>query len=189
MEANPYEQFTTESPSNDDIANLGDLANDLYLADLKLLEAQEKVREAQSTVNSIAEQQIPELMDRLGLSSFETKSGVKLSVKDVIRTSIPKARRQEAYTWLDEHGQGDLIKHNVTVSFGRAEGKEASKLIKELDSQGLLVKDDQKVEPSTLKKFVGDRLKEGAQIPMDLFGASQFRKAKIESRPETVFGD
>jgi hypothetical protein len=189
MSENPYKQFTSESPDSTQLAQLGDLANDLFLAELKLLEAQEKSREAQELVRNIAEQQIPELMDDLGLASFETKSGVKLTVADVIRASIPKVRREEAYKWMDDEGYGDLVKHNVTISFGRDEGDQAEELIEDLDAKGLRVKDEKKVESSTLRKFVGDRLEEGADIPMDLFGAAQFRKAKIVSRPETIFGD
>lgn len=189
MSENPYEQFTSESPDSTQLAQLGDLANDLFLAELKLLEAQEKSREAQEVVRNIAEQQIPELMDLLGLASFETKSGVKLTVADVIRASIPKVRREEAYKWMDEAGFGGLVKHNVTVMFGRDEGPEAVSLIASLEKSGLRVKDEKKVESSTLRKFVGDLLSDGKKIPMDLFGAAQFRKAKIVSRPATVFGD
>jgi hypothetical protein len=189
MASNPYEKFATDTPDTDGLTQLGALANDLFLAELKLQEAQEGVREAQRMVNSIAEQQIPELMDRIGLSSFETKTGVKLTVSDVVRASIPKVRRQEAYEWMEAEGFGELVKHNVSVSFGRAEGKQAEELIERLIGEGLLVNDEQKVESSTLRKFVGDRLEEGANIPMDLFGAAQFRKAKIVSRPETIFGD
>lgn len=189
MSENPYKQFTSESPDSSQLVQLGDLANDLFLAELKLLEAQEKAREAQEAVRSIAEQQIPELMDEIGLASFETKSGIKLTVADVIRASIPKVRRDEAYEWMDAEGYGDLIKHNVTINFGRDEGERAEKLIAQLNCEGHRVKDERKVESSTLRKFVGDRLEEGADIPMDLFGAAQFRKAKIVSRPATIFGD
>ncbi len=189
MIENPYEQFTSEAPDSDGVAQLGVLANDLFLAELKLLETQEKVREAQEAVKQIAEQQIPELMDELGMASFETKSGIKLLVKDVIRASIPKVRREEAYLWMNDRGHGDLIKHNVTIAFGRAEGEQAAITIAALEAEGLRVKDEKKVESSTLRKFVGDLLEDGKEVPMDLFGASQFRKASITSKPETIFGD
>lgn len=189
MSENPYKQFTSESPDSTQLAQLGDLANDLFLAELKLLEAQEKSREAQEVVRNIAEQQIPELMDTLGIASFETKSGVKLTVADVIRASIPKVRREEAYKWMDEAGFGGLVKHKVIINFGRDEGEAAADLIQDLKTDGHMVSDEKKVESSTLRKFVGDLLNDGKKIPMDLFGAAQFRKAKIVSRPATIFGD
>ncbi len=189
MSENPYKQFTSESPDSTQLVQLGDLANDLFLAELKLLEAQEKAREAQELVRSIAENQIPELMDDIGLASFETKSGIKLTVSDVVRASIPKVRREEAYEWMDDKGYGELIKHKVTIAFGRDEGDQAEELIETLEAVGHRVTDEKKVESSTLRKFVGDLLEEGADIPMDLFGAAQFRKAKIVSRPATIFGD
>ncbi len=191
MSDNPYAEFTDDAPDSSQLVQLGDLANDLFLAELRLQEAQEKAREAQALVNSIAEQQIPDLMDALGLASFETKSGVKLTVSDVIRASIPKVRREEAYKWMDDAGYGELIKHKVTISFGRDEGEEAECLLESLRSQNpdFPVTDEKKVESSTLRKFVGDRLSDGKKIPMDLFGVAQFRKAKIVSRPASIFGD
>ncbi len=98
--------------------------------------------------------------------------------------------REEAMELLREHTRnGNLIKHNVTISFDRGEDSQAQATIKALEAEGLRVKNERKVESSTLRKFVGDRLEEGADIPMDLFGAAQFRKASIVSRPATIFGD
>ena len=107
----------------------------------------------------------------------------------MLRASIPVARRPEAHEWLTDQGHGDLIKRNVTVGFGREESEAAQALFDQLVGDGLKVKDEQKVEPSTLKKFVKDQLEEGNAIPLDLFGAVQFRQAKITAKPKSEFGD
>ncbi len=192
MKAKPnsdYSKFTADAPTTNDLASLSSLANDLYIAELELLKQEEAVRAAQQAVRDIAEHKIPELMDEIGVSEFTTKSGIKLGVKDVVRASIPVARREEAYAWLDERGYGDLIKHNIVVGFGRGEEGQAKTLLHNLEVAGMRTKDERKVESATLRKLVTDLLKDGADIPMDMFGANQFRRAKITARPDSHFGE
>jgi len=178
-----------EAPSTDRLAELSSLANDLYLAELDVVERKRELEEAQAKADDISQQQIPQLMESIGIEEFTTTSGVKLSIKDIIRAAPPAARRAEAYAWLKEHGYGDLIKHNIIVGFGRDEEQDANDLAADLERKGLRTKDELKVESQTMKKFVKDRLAAGQAIPMDLFGVRQFKQAKITAKPESAFGD
>lgn len=189
MEAPDYSDFTKEAPSTDALSQLGVLANDLYLAELEQAQAEETLRAAQRKVRAISEVSIPELMDEVGVSEFTTKSGIKLSVKDNLRVSPPAARRQEAYDWLVEHGLGDLVKRNVIVGFGRDEGDQALELLEDLEGKGLRTKEERKVESATLKKHIRELLEQGADVPLDLFGTTQFRQTKITQKPDSAFGD
>lgn len=189
MNVPDYSADLADAPSSNSLAELSSLANNLYLAELAVIEADIKLKEARAKADDIAEQQIPQLMEQIGIEEFTTTSGVRLSVKDIVRTGIPVARRPEAYKWLEDNGFGDMVKRNIVVGFGRGEGDAAASLIQELDGKGLRTKDEMKVEPQTLKKFVKDRLEAGQAVPMELFGVRQFKQAKITAKPETAFGD
>ena len=184
-----YTDFQAEAPSTDALANLAQLAQDLYLAELAQSEAEEVLKTAQRKVRDISEHQIPELMDEVGVSEFTTKSGIKLAVKDGLRVSPPAARRTECWDWLSDKGFGDLVKHSVVVGFSRDEGDEHDDLVAHLKGTSQLFKDERKVEPATLKKFVKERLAEGDELPLDLFGTTQFRQTKITQKPTSAFGD
>ncbi len=184
-----YSKFQTEAPTNNDLTTLSNLASVLYLAETELAQAEEAVREAQRKVRDIAEHRIPELMDEIGVSEFTTKSGIKLKVSDQMRVSVPAARRDECWDWMTQHGYGDLVKHKVIASFGRDEEEAASGLMELLEANGCNAKDERKVEPSTLKKFIQEQLEAGREVPLDLFGAVRFRRTKITSKPESVFGE
>lgn len=190
MEANhDYADFSAEAPSTDSLTKLGQLATELYQAEVEVALAQEALKEAQQRERDIGEYRIPELMDEIGIQEFKTKSGIKLAVSDNLRVSPPAARRQEAYDWLIARGFGDLVKRNVIVNFGRDESMQASELMEELDDKGLHVKEERKVESQTLKKQIRELLEAGEDVPLDLFGTTQFRKTKITAKPESVFGD
>lgn len=184
-----YSEFQQSAPSAGDMASLSSLAHDLYLAETELAEAEKKVAAAKKRVMRIADEQIPELMAQIGIAEFTTSAGIKLSIKDVVRASIPVARRPEAHNWLKERGHGDMVKRTVLVAFARGEEERAAKLQEELTKKGHTVKDEEKVESATLRKFVREQLEAGEMIPLDLFGAAKFQQAKITSRPESAFGD
>lgn len=186
---NDYSKFIESAPSSDGLAQLSELTTDLYLAEIAAAEAAEAAKEAQAKVRDIAEHRIPELMIQLGMSEFTTTNGIKLKINDVYRASIPKARRDEAHAWLDEHDEGGMIKNNVIVGFGRDQGEAAGSLLTDLTNQGFNVKNEEKVESSTLRAWVKRQLEAGADIPMDLFGAAQIKQAKITARPESMFGE
>jgi len=184
-----YSKFVEDAPKTDDLKELSELATELYLAELELAQKQEEAKAAQKKVQDIAEYQIPDKMMEIGILEFTTTSGIKLKIKDVVRTSIPLALREEAYKWLQDRGHGDLIKHNIVVGFGRDEEDAAKEFLTELDAKGMRTKDERKVESATLRKFVTDMLAEGSEVPKDLFGVYQFRQAKITGKPESQFGE
>jgi hypothetical protein len=45
-------------------------------------------------------------------------------------------RREDAYNWLRENGLGDIIKNNVSVTFGRGEDDKAQQLLDLAASNG-----------------------------------------------------
>jgi len=177
------------APANEGLAQLAQLATDLYLAEVRATETAEVAKEAAANVRRIAEGLIPELMQELGLEEFKTTSGIKLSIAPSYRASILKARREEAFAWLDENDEGGMIKHQIVTGFGRDQEDAANELREKLEAEGFTVKDEQKIESSTLRAWVKRMLEEGKTIPMDLFGASKVDIAKITARPEEMFGE
>lgn len=174
-----YEQFRESTASNSDLSRLSQLADQLNAAELSVAKLDEQLNAARARVQDLAERQIPELMDQLGMESFKTRNGFKIDVKRTVRASVPEARREEAWKWLDKNGHSGIIKRTVLVAFTREQEKEAKALQRELGKEFENVKTDLKVEPSTLRAFIAEQLAAGASIPMDLFGAWVQRIAKI----------
>lgn len=174
-----YEQFAGPSASASELAMLSGLASDLNAAELEQAKLELQLEAAKKKVTDLSERQIPELMDSLGLKTFTTTSGFKIDVKRTIRASIPAARKDEAMKWLDDNGHSGLIKRSVLVAFDRSQEKEAHKLEAQLSKKFENVKTDLKVEPSTLRSFLGEQLEAGVAVPLDLFGAWEQRTAKI----------
>jgi len=175
---NGYEEFM-EQPSGNDLAGLSRLTDALGAAEQEVAKLEAQLESARAKVTDLAERQIPELMDNLGMRSFVTANGFKVEVRKTIRASIPAARREEAMNWLDQHGHSGLIKRNISVAFNREQESEAAELQGALAEQFENVRTERKVEPSTLRAFIGEQLEAGAEVPLDLFGAWEQRVARV----------
>ena len=88
---------------------------------------EEKLKLKKTEADDIGSRVIPELLAEQGLSELKLSDGSKVSVKKEFRATIPKdeARRESCLQWLRDQGLGDIIKNNVTVSFGRGEDNKA----------------------------------------------------------------
>jgi hypothetical protein len=86
----------------------------------------------------------------------------------------------EAFNWLRNHEFDDLIKNTVSVNFGRNEDENARTFLNLVEKQGYSAAQKTDVHPSTLKAFVKERIEQGDEIPMELFGVFVGQRATIK---------
>ena len=79
-------------------------------------------------------------------------------------------------------GLDDIIKNDITVSFGKGEDNVAGDVVGLLQERGFDPKTKTHVHPSTLKAFVKERVIEGKPIDLDLFGAFISNTAQIRRK-------
>ena len=141
---------------------------------LRDLEDQVKVDEdllknKKRDIEKISGEIIPTLLSEMGLSSLKLAAGSAVEVKPYYAANISIKNREAAYNWLRENGLGDIIKYDVTVSFGRNEDNKAADYANLAQSQGYQPTQNLKVEPMTLKALVRERIEKGKDMPMDIF--------------------
>lgn len=182
-EAAPDYGSFVEAPKSEDLQQLSVLIGKLHDAEMQVVLAEEELKKRQSTVRTLAEIEIPELMTRMGVKKFSTTNSLEVEVKDDVRASIKEADRPMAFAWLDEHGHAGLIKSEVVVAFARAEADKALVLQTELSGKYPgNVRQDQWIEAPTLKKFVREQLEKSVKLPEELFGVKKFKIAKVKDR-------
>ena len=175
-----YSEFQ-EEPGEGQLALLRTLADAQADAERYVAQLEVKLAKAKDELRDIQEQELPNLMDKLGMKEFQTLSGLKISVTEIIRASISQARADEAHAWLDENGHASLVKRIFAVSFGRDEEKWAREFAADLRrrKRELTVAEVKKVESATLRAFVKQRLEAGEDLPLELFGVFRQRVSKI----------
>ena len=179
---NSYADYV-DKPTQDNpaLAQLNELANQQRAAELKVEEAQKALKAAQEELRVVKEGTLPTLMDELGLETFKTTDGLEIDVSEKIRAGISKERAPGAFAWLRANGHSKLIKHEVTVQFGKGGDDDAEELAKELATDYSEVDNKQSVHPSTLQAFIKQKLRAGEEIPLELFGVHRQRFAQVKS--------
>ena len=85
------------------------------------------MKESEAHLRILSTKTIPDLMDTLGMGKFTTTGGHEVSIREFVRGSIPKARTDEAITWLNENGHERLVKQQCVIDFGREDEAWAQK--------------------------------------------------------------
>ncbi len=171
-----YAQFQT---AEGELSQLAKLAEQQAAVQAKIADLETQLDKAREEFRDVAEHQIPELMDQLGIREFKTATGLRVKVVETIRASIPKDKTSLALAWLRQHGHASLIKRMVAVTFGVGEDDKADELHQRLAGE-FSVEDTAGVHHATLAAFVREKLREGEEIPLDLFGVHRQRVSKIE---------
>ena len=123
---------------------------------------------------------IPTMMSEMGLSELKLQDGSHLKVSTSYRATITEANKETAFNWLRQNGLGDIIKNEISVSFGRNEDNKAADYAELAKGQGFQPTQKMKVEPMTLKALVRERIEAGKEMPTEIFGVFSENKTTIK---------
>ena len=165
-----------------DIKSLSDQVLKLRDLEAEVKAQEEKIKQTQKEIARISEDVIPTMLSEMGLSQLKLADGSSVDVKPFYTASISVANREKAYKWLRDNGLGDIIKNDVTVSFGRNEDNKAVDYANLAKSQGFEPTQKLKVEPMTLKALVRERIEAGKNLPMDIFNVYVGNRTKLTKK-------
>jgi hypothetical protein len=160
---------------------LSDLVRKLRSVEDQIADAEEHLKVLKQEKHKLSVENIPALMDEMGVDRLDV-DGLTVSRKMMVHASIPVDRKDEAFAWLRDHNLDDIIKNDVTVSFGKGEDNVAGDVVGLLQERGFDPSTKTYVHPSTLKAFVKERVTDGKPIDLDLFGAFIANAAEIKRK-------
>jgi|TARA_A100001037_G_scaffold284817_1_gene291561 hypothetical protein len=170
-----------------DNVEITDIAQQCVLLKKKedeVAELEEKLKAKKEERDDISSRVIPELLQEQGLSEIKLADGSKVSVKKEFRATLPKddLAREAAYQWLRDQNLGDIIKNNVTVSFGKGEDNKANQLVDLAVANGFTPQQKSDVAWNTLTALYEERVKAGLDMPSDVFHLWIKDKTKISRK-------
>jgi len=166
-----------------------DAAKSLSGKVIQLKNLEDEISNAEKSVSKLKEQaktlsqvEIPAMMEEMHITKLKLKDGESVEIKKVYSGSILPENQEEAFTWLRDHDLGDIIKRDVTVTFGQGEDNKASEYANLAQGQGYEPVQKIGVHPMTLKAVVRERLESGHEMPSDLFKTYAGNRTKITRR-------
>ena len=142
--------------------------------------AEENIKDLKKKRDHISGEVIPTMMSEMGLSELKLQDGSHLKVATSYRATITEANKEAAFNWLRNNGLGDIIKNEISVSFGRNEDNKAASYAELAKGQGVQPTQKMKVEPMTLKALVRERIEAGKEMPTEIFGVFSENKTTIK---------
>ena len=162
-------------------SQLSQLVRNLRNVEQQIEDAENHLKALKAEKHRLSVENIPQLMDEMGVERLDV-DGVTVERKMIVSASIPAARKDEAFSWLRDNGLDDIIKNDVTCSFGKGEDNIAGDVVGLLRERGFDPKTKTHVHPSTLKAFVKERVTDGKPIDLDMFGAFISNAAQIRRK-------
>ena len=156
---------------------------------LKLKDLEDEIANAEESINKLKEQarilsqiEIPAMMQDMHITKLKLKDGESVEVKPFYSASITPENQEKAFEWLRNNGLGDIIKNDITVTFGRGEDNKAAEYAVLARGQGFEPVQKVGVHAQTLKAVVRERLESGQEMPSDIFKTFAGNQTKITRR-------
>ena len=178
-----YEEDRTQSITQADTAkSLSDKVIELKNLEDEIENAENSISKLKERAKTLSQFEIPVMMEEMHITKLKLKDGESVEIKKIYGASIPPQHQEAAFTWLRNNGLGDIIKNDITVTFGRGEDNKASEYATLAQGQGFEPVQKIGVHPQTLKAVVRERLESGQEMPSDIIKTYAGNSTKITRR-------
>ena len=155
----------------------------------KLQGIQKQIKDLEDRVKDLKEDEkyfscvvIPKLMEDMNLASLKLKDGSELTVKKIFSATLKADKKAEGIHWLRDNGLGDIVKNNITVTFGQGEDNKAVEYAGLARERGYEPTQDEKVHHASLTVVMKDFKEKGNEIPTDLFSTFDGNQTKLKNK-------
>ena len=162
------------------IQSLADQVERLEDLEARLKLQEDEIKGTKAQIQKVSGDIIPTMMSEMGLAELKLHDGSHLKVSTSYRATITEANKVAAFNWLRKNGLGDIIKNEISVSFGRNEDNKAADYAALAQEHGYQPTQKLKVEPMTLKALVRERIEAGKEMPTEIFGIFSENKTTIK---------
>jgi hypothetical protein len=159
--------------SEESTTRLSRLIRQSQAVDDEINKTESFLKDLKAKKRTIDEEDIPSLMEELGVQSL-TVDGNKISVEKFVSARIPDDRKEEAFNFLRSIGEADIIKNDV------GQDNMAGAILDDLRGQGLEPNQKTHIHPMTLRSWVKNRIESQQDIDYDTFGVYVGNRAVIK---------
>ena len=166
----------------DQTKNLSDKVIELRNLEDQVAASEDHTRGLKEKARELSQVIIPKMMQEMNITKLKLKDGAQIEVTNFYSAKITPEKQEEAFNWLRSNGLGDIIKNDITVTFGRGEDNKAMAYATLAKGQGYEPVQKVGVHPQTLKAVVRERVESGQNMPTDLFNTFVGNQTKINRR-------
>jgi len=155
----------------------------------KLQGIQKQIKDLEDRVKDLKEDEkyfscnvIPKLMEDMNLASLKLKDGSELTVKKIFSATLKADKKAEGIHWLRDNGLGDIVKNNITVTFGQGEDNKAVEYASLARERGYEPTQQEKVHHARLSAVMREWKEKGNEVPADLFNTLEGNRTSVTNK-------
>ena len=174
-----------DAPDQTDVVDPQKLSEEIE----KLKSIQKQIQELKDRMSDLKKDEdhfiynvIPKLMNDMNLSTLKLKDGSELSVGKKFYANARADKKADAYQWLRNNGLGDIIKNNISVTFGQGEENKAMAYANLAREHGYEPSQKEDAHHASVSAVMKEWKDKGNEIPSDLFSVLDVDQAKIKSK-------
>ena len=173
--------------------------NSLSQKVMELKDIEDEISNAENSIKKLKEKakilshiEIPQMMETMNIKKLKLKDGESVEISKFYGASLAQGRNESdsdyavrkaaAFKWLRNNGRGDVIKNDISVTFGSGEDNKASQYMTLARGQGFEPIQKENVHAQTLKAIVGECVESGIDMPSDVFKTFVGNQTKIKRR-------
>ena len=172
--------------ASNSLGALTELGQRMYDLEKEIEQIEITLKKKKQEYKIISEEELPDLMSELNSQAFALGNGQGVYLHEFMSHSLPTktaivrqkdeglknelmVRRQKCFQWLRENQAESLIKNTVKINFDRKEDEQCRQFTKEISDRGINYSLEETVNSKTLSNHFDGMLKEGKELPTDLF--------------------
>ena len=175
------EGVDTSNVPTGDLSEITELGKALKKLDDDIIDAEIAISKLKEQRRTIAEEHIPELMNKHGLKLIQLDDDTKIKVSDFVDARIKDPAT--AFDWLRETNNDSIIKNTITIALDRGDDGVAEEITNKLKREyGIDADRKIAIHHATLKSFCRDALEDpelAESLPREAFGIYEGKRAKI----------
>jgi hypothetical protein len=179
-------------PTDAALRKISVLADRYLMLECDIADLADALAKKQAALKAVREVDLPTAMAEAGTRRFDLTDGSVVKLEEGVGAHITEANKPKAHAWLEDHGHGAIVKHQITILFGKGEEDWAKKFIRDCKQRKKQLNLERKdsVHSQTLGKFIRDQAEQAKQdqvslsirVPYDLFGVHEYRYATVERK-------
>ena len=165
---------------NSALADITALARKARKLEHEIQQVEKYLKDLRAQYDGVVEGDLVTALESAGVESFTTAEGLGITVKEELYASIPKKNKPQCAAWLVAHGQEHLLSCDIVLQYSRGYREGAAQLATELAARGLNPRVVEDMNTASVKSLLKELRAEGADVPLELFGAYVQKRAKIK---------
>lgn len=169
-----------EEAATTDLTEVTNLAMQQLEKEAEVATAEATLKELQGDLRQIKQVKLPAALKAAKMKEFKMENGMTVSLKEDLKVSVPKSRKDGVIEKMREWGEGAAVSNTITVDLGKGNDNAVKSLTATAEEMGLTVETAEDIPTGTVKKVLKKRIDEGKNDDLTYFGAFPFTEASVK---------